>query len=343
LAAEAKAKTAADEAAKAAGVAANATADKETKMAAADKAKEAADEAAKAAVELRKKAGPPVTDAEARILSVTAHPLLRGTPASLPSYVPANNFSLALLDVLRDGSDAPVFSQIERTVDALPAGDLKRILSTYLREAEGDLDEFRSRIETWFDDAMDRLSGIYKRLTQWVLLILGVSLAAGLNVDSIRVANTLWAQPEMRTTLAASATKLAANNAACSPPTGNDTIKGATTNDASVPAAASTAGTTTPSPNPSQPANVSEELKKTMGCVQLLESKNLPLGWKGDELATMSLRVWLLTALGWLITALAISLGAPFWFDLLGTFTNIRAAGPTPARSDDPSTTAPGS
>ena len=36
-----------------------------------------------------------------------------------------------------------------------------------------------------------------------------------------------------------------------------------------------------------------------------------------------------LSILGWLITALAISLGAPFWFDLLTKLVNIRGTGQT--------------
>jgi hypothetical protein len=34
--------------------------------------------------------------------------------------------------------------------------------------------------------------------------------------------------------------------------------------------------------------------------------------------------------LGWFLTAVAVSLGAPFWFDTLNRFMNIRAAGTAP-------------
>jgi hypothetical protein len=37
---------------------------------------------------------------------------------------------------------------------------------------------------------------------------------------------------------------------------------------------------------------------------------------------------------GWFLTAIAASLGAPFWFDLLGRFVNIRAAGKAPGEKD---------
>ncbi len=35
----------------------------------------------------------------------------------------------------------------------------------------------------------------------------------------------------------------------------------------------------------------------------------------------------LVRAIGWLISAFAIAMGAPFWFDLLGRFLNVRNAG----------------
>ncbi len=58
-----------------------------------------------------------------------------------------------------------------------------------------------------------------------------------------------------------------------------------------------------------------------------LESLNLPIGWDsasnvpGGWPAQLQLH-WL----GWLLTTLAISLGAPFWFDLLNKFIVIRSA-----------------
>ena len=33
---------------------------------------------------------------------------------------------------------------------------------------------------------------------------------------------------------------------------------------------------------------------------------------------------------GWILTAIAASLGAPFWFDTLNKFMNVRAAGTSP-------------
>jgi hypothetical protein len=39
--------------------------------------------------------------------------------------------------------------------------------------------------------------------------------------------------------------------------------------------------------------------------------------------------------LGWAISGLAASQGAPFWFDVLKRFTNVRSAGIKPAEAEE--------
>ena len=43
----------------------------------------------------------------------------------------------------------------------------------------------------------------------------------------------------------------------------------------------------------------------------------LGMGWGQVDLYSMDGRAWAAKILGWLITALAVSFGAGFWFDLL--------------------------
>jgi hypothetical protein len=54
-----------------------------------------------------------------------------------------------------------------------------------------------------------------------------------------------------------------------------------------------------------------------------------PIGWPGNA-AELDFWGWILKFLGCLWTGLALSLGAPFWFDLLQKFMNIRGAGTNP-------------
>jgi hypothetical protein len=53
------------------------------------------------------------------------------------------------------------------------------------------------------------------------------------------------------------------------------------------------------------------------------------LGWK-PSLAKQQYQNPYLLPFGWLITALALSLGAPFWFDLLNKIIQLRGTGPKP-------------
>ncbi len=230
-----------------------------------------------------------------RVLGVSTHPLMRGTPSRLPSYIPARTFSLALLETLRDGSDAPVFTQIEHSVAGLPEGDLKKTLSMFLREARDDVDAFRIRLEQWFNDAMDRVSGIYKRLSQYVMIIFGVVLALALNVDSLRVARVLWQTPALRAVMLADAEHLVA----APPPV-----------------------------LPVGPGSFPVLEPPVLATLRLFEAQQIPFGWSVPHFS------WA-TPCGWLLTAGAVALGAPFWFSLLQNLINIRSAGPKPRRFDE--------
>ena len=55
-----------------------------------------------------------------------------------------------------------------------------------------------------------------------------------------------------------------------------------------------------------------------------------PLGWDWEEVRARSCLQWLGRAVGWIVTIAAVSLGAPFWFDLLGKVANLKGAGGKP-------------
>jgi hypothetical protein len=234
--------------------------------------------------------------------AVFGHSLVQGhTTSKLPTYVSGTNFSLALLDALTDGSQGPLFSQVERTVAALPAGSAKDSLTALLMRTGGDLDKLQASIQTWFDDAMDRVSGEYRRFTQYFTLAFGLIIALGLNIDSIEIAKTLWTSHDSRAAIVALAEKSVAND----PSTAN--------------------------------ASVTEQAKKINDDLGSI----IPIGWSSDKTFLGAIQAkfdgtsqTFLAIVGWLITAIAVSLGAPFWFDMLKNLINLRNAGPQPARSD---------
>ncbi|MCK4472813.1 MAG: hypothetical protein KAW49_13615 [Anaerolineae bacterium] len=81
-------------------------------------------------------------------------------------------------------------------------------MAAFAGEGEASLAAFRTNVETWFNDTMDRLSGWYKRKAQWTGFVFGFVLAIVLNVDSIAVITTLWREPTTRAVLVAQAEAL---------------------------------------------------------------------------------------------------------------------------------------
>jgi hypothetical protein len=55
----------------------------------------------------------------------------------------------------------------------------------------------------------------------------------------------------------------------------------------------------------------------------------LPVGWHAESIPA-GFEAWAAALLGWALTAAAISLGAPFWFDLMGRVARLRGTGNRP-------------
>lgn len=62
------------------------------------------------------------------------------------------------------------------------------------------------------------------------------------------------------------------------------------------------------------------------------EQIQLVIGWPSSNVPT-DWSSWILKIVGLLATTFAVSLGAPFWFDLLNKFTSFRSSGPPPKKS----------
>ena len=80
-----------------------------------------------------------------------------------------------------------------------------------------------------------------------------------------------------------------------------------------------------------QAVEVADEGTEAIGDDSLEQLRSFPIGWRtdsdGDIIWPDGWLGWLATLIGWLITVAAVSLGAPFWFDLLGKVANLRGSG----------------
>jgi hypothetical protein len=261
-------------------------------------------------------------------------------PTNLPTYIPARNFSYAVLDLLlhppaeasvpRDdaaGAEAaavspvnvsplPVSMDAVRTAIArnLSRTEAGRALRTLAEQSGEDLDALKENMEAWFNGAMDRVSGHYKRRTKWIIFALGFSLTVALNVNTVTIVKALANDNTLRSVIVARAEAYADRaNAA-----GRNDAAGQQANAGAQPGANSQG-----KPGGDYEANRRE-----------IESLGLPIGWPtGIDIypfqnPARELNVWdhfLLPLIGWLLTAGAISMGAPFWFDLLNKIMVIRS------------------
>lgn len=78
---------------------------------------------------------------------------------------PANSPRLAI-ELLRSFVNNSWGRYLDAVIDQIPSGQLKDALRTLLQESEGNLEKFKEAIENWFNDAMERVSGWYKRPAQ---------------------------------------------------------------------------------------------------------------------------------------------------------------------------------
>ena len=130
-----------------------------------------------------------------------------------PSYISSRAVADALVGSLNPEKPVPGVADVIESIKKLPDTNIRDVLLTAAMNAGNDITKLRDAISAWFDECMDRLSGVYKRYVQWVSLAVGLILAIGLNADTIVVVNSLWSDGTLRAQMVQLADKAAGNNA----------------------------------------------------------------------------------------------------------------------------------
>ncbi len=225
-----------------------------------------------------------------------AHPLIKplAEEAAKPSYIPARTFALTVVDILSRRLPMVPGKELEslrEAVEKLPPSETKRVFLTLIDQAEGSLQKAYAALESWFNDCMDRVSGWYRRKLQLITILLAFLVSLGLNVDTFEIVRRLYHDPILRATALRSAASV---------------IEGSKESSG-------------------------EPFSKMLGEIdQYLNRASLPLGWSDRAVEGMTTIDWVCKVSGWIFTALALSLGAPFWFDLLNKIANLRSTGKRP-------------
>jgi hypothetical protein len=231
----------------------------------------------------------------------------------LPAYIASKDFANALIDIIQSepGRYASLTAAIEGEI-ADP--QLRQAMLGIAARAQGNLERFGNGVADWFDNAMDRLSGSYKRRAQVMTFVIGFATAFALNIDAFYVLGQLWERPALA--------------AAISAPGGADLVAALVAAQRGEPEEGA----------PSAAAPGAQKGAAKPGARDLLDRLNaLPVGWGTREFPGWSsvaplkfIGFYVSFLAGLAVTASSAVFGAPFWFDLLQRLTQIRGTGARP-------------
>ncbi|NJC25147.1 hypothetical protein [Neolewinella antarctica] len=266
-----------------------------------------------------------------------------------PSYMNAETFQSILFDVILKGGDN---EQLPERIAALPDEDLRNVLQQLYRQSSGNPDMFRLEVQNWYNNVMDRAAGWYKRYVQKILIFMGLGIAIAFNADTVALYDRLSNDPEALETIAEAAEQYVRAREAVGYDDG--TLPPDRSNDLPHPEIDPDYGpdepfqrndyeTELPTPAdygsdkfyPNEPGEVSIEasldrINDLLSTEIAQVQRPLGLGWQGVRLRELTTYGLITKLLGFVLTALAISMGAPFWFDLLKKLVNIRSTGARP-------------
>ncbi|MDX2153022.1 MAG: hypothetical protein SFV54_19925 [Bryobacteraceae bacterium] len=214
------------------------------------------------------------------------HPLIKGLTENVtvgPAYIPSGTFATAVRGIITGNTVQRNVDDLRAAIEGLPNGDMKESLKAVLQDGTLSLEQAQLRIENWFNEVMQRVTGWYKRRLRYITLAVAGVVTIALNVDTLRIAEVVAKDTDLRLKLVAAAEQR--------------TGQGAQGGTAPVTAAE---------------RNYLERLG----------------GWKAGEAEQIPARIP-----GWILTMLAVSLGAPFWFDVLNRAMTLRSAGRAPGEA----------
>ncbi|MBW4421888.1 MAG: hypothetical protein KME13_22155 [Myxacorys californica WJT36-NPBG1] len=257
--------------------------------------------------------------------SLYQHPLIQSlhqraawrTKTSVgPSYLPSDAFAIALLFVLSQlngqeltfGEDADqLLIKLEQAKSSqqLPEQLIENLqlllvkAKSSLKEGEDVWQKFKEEISLWFDQSMERASGVYTRNTRGLCFVLGLVLSFLVNANSIHIVQALSQDRILQSTLSNLASQVVADNTFCF----------------------------TSSAAEKECMNNLKEQVNTL----LTDIPALPLGRSGTFPANLFVDLSWEQLVGWLLTGVAVSRGAAFWFDFLTKVVGFRNTGAKPS------------
>ena len=157
--------------------------------------------------------------------------------------------------------------------------------------------QFEQEVAAWFDRSMERATGVYKRNAKIVTITIALAIAVAANADTFYMIDQFANEKVLSASVIQVIDKMPI-----------DTLE--------------------------QPEQISDTIS------ELTANTSLPIGWQPETIKAQQHRAFILLKPlpflaqripGWIITGLAISMGAVFWYELLKKFIDIKNVGKQPS------------
>lgn len=256
-------------------------------------------------------------------------------PGKSTSYTDAGNFVSALLERITFYSNPDkITASLDDLIDAIDKTtllpeELRRTFLIYAHESrdtfkqvvENKLSEveiFRKKIENWYDTSMQRLGGRMRvKYARPITIAFAVLITCSLNADSVSIAKYLYTNQGVAAKISRDADAML----------NSDTLK-RMVDDIKV-----------TSEKDEDVIKVINKKLQNINEANAILNNSMPLGWRKDELKNDHRKTdgykFFSKAVGLAATILALTMGTPFWFDLLNKLANLRGVGNKPTTTEE--------
>ncbi len=218
----------------------------------------------------------------------------------LPVWIDKSTFSAILADILTPEGGK---MDIQERIDKIENQELRKVLNFLWRQSGGDIRAFQAKVEYWYDEVMARAKEWFIDSTKWRLFFFGTVLAAALNADTVQIYQSLSTNAVLREQIATDAAAFA-NSTDTSLVSRNSGVRDTTRKDT---------------------ADARANFVKLKGMYSEHIVSPLGLGWGQSKPANWW--EWLTKVVGWLLTGVAVTMGAPFWFEMLKKMLALKGGG----------------
>lgn len=277
------------------------------------------------------------------------HPQIKNLKENLdqlPSYVPAANFAVAIMDLVAakcPNTQNDLFKDFKTGIGAFSAsnGDFSILLKNWSDNSK-DLNELKLNIEKWYDSYMQRVTGWYKNKSTMVTRIIAIGVTLFFNVNIVVITKAINTNSALKMKLVNAAEGLVDHEEQIKEKylgTVDSGIGHITQryNIQIINADTKAKDSLTQMREKEIDAYLknynAERLNSIKTLVANTHVSELPIGWNINtfkKLQHTGLQGWALILIGWFIGVTTISMGAPFWFELLIKLVNVRRAGIKP-------------